>query len=70
MSGSAGLVSHFGYFVTVFLMVAGLFIVVATGLAFGLLPGGLMALCSQAIVRSLAVSATGPCSPSLPTARV
>lgn len=31
MSGSAGLVSHFGYFVTVFLMVAGLFIVVARG---------------------------------------
>jgi multicomponent Na+:H+ antiporter subunit C len=31
VSGSAGLVSHFGYFVTVFLMVAGLFIVVARG---------------------------------------
>ena len=31
MSGSAGLISHFGYFVTVFLMVAGLFIVVARG---------------------------------------
>jgi multicomponent Na+:H+ antiporter subunit C len=31
VSGSAGLISHFGYFVTVFLMVAGLFIVVARG---------------------------------------
>ena len=31
MSGSAGLISHFGYFVTVFLMVAGLFIVIARG---------------------------------------
>jgi multicomponent Na+:H+ antiporter subunit C len=31
VSGSVGLISHFGYFVTVFLMVAGLFIVVARG---------------------------------------
>ena len=29
--GSAGLLSHFGYFVTVFLMMAGLFIVIARG---------------------------------------
>jgi multicomponent Na+:H+ antiporter subunit C len=28
---AAGLISHFGYFVTVFLMVAGLFIVIARG---------------------------------------
>ena len=31
MSSSAPLVTHFGYFVTVFLMVAGLFIVIARG---------------------------------------
>jgi multicomponent Na+:H+ antiporter subunit C len=31
VSGSVGLISHFGYFVTVFLRVAGLFIVVARG---------------------------------------
>ena len=29
--GQAGLLSHFGYFVTVFLMVAGLFILIARG---------------------------------------
>lgn len=31
MNPATGLISHFGYFVTVFLMVAGLFIVVARG---------------------------------------